>query len=105
MRQPHFILLKLIAKNVQRLHSILNFISKKSYVGETKDLQNRLAEHNAREHTGYTARYKPWVLIYSENFDSRSDAMKKEKYFKTGTGREEIQKIINELLNSQKQMD
>ena len=77
----------------------------KNYIGQTKDLQNRLAEHNARENTGYTARYKPWVLIYSEDFDSRSDAMKKEKYFKTGTGREEIQKIINELLNSQKQMD
>ncbi len=72
----------------------------KSYVGQTKDLQNRLLEHNSKDNTGYSARYQPWVLIYDENFDNRADAMKKEKYFKTGVGREKLKEIITDFLNS-----
>ena len=70
----------------------------KSYVGQTNDLQKRLLEHNAIDNKGFTSKYKPWILVYSENFENRADAMKSEKYFKTGIGREKLKGIITEFL-------
>jgi len=58
----------------------------KHYIGQTEDIEKRLAEHNSGE-TGYTSKYFPWELIYSESFETRSEAMKREKYFKSYPGR------------------
>lgn len=52
------------------------------YIGSCQDVSVRLLRHN----NGYvrsTKSYKPWKLLYYENFNSRSDAVKKEKFYKT----------------------
>ncbi len=59
----------------------------KIYIGQTADLPRRLVEHNETGF-GYTSKYRPWVLIHKEAFDNRSQAMKREKYLKTGAGRD-----------------
>ena len=62
----------------------------KRYVGQTDDLDRRISQHNDPEYTGskYTKRFPgPWILIHSETFATRSEAMKREKWFKTGIGR------------------
>jgi len=59
--------------------------SNKHYYGHTSDLSKRLFEHNNTS-TGFTKKYAPWELIYFEEFNSRSDAMKREKYFKSFAG-------------------
>ncbi|MGQ0827151.1 MAG: GIY-YIG nuclease family protein, partial [Bacteroidota bacterium] len=41
----------------------------------------------------YTKNKGPWVLVYSESYITRSEAVKREKYFKTGVGRDLIKKI------------
>ena len=53
----------------------------------TNDLQRRLAEH-ARGQTRYTARVGPFDLVYTEACDGRLAARRREKYLKTGVGRE-----------------
>ena len=58
----------------------------KHYIGQTENIEKRLAEHNSGE-TGYTSKYLPWELIYSESFETRSEVMKREKYFKSYLGR------------------
>ena len=61
------------------------------YVGHTGNLKRRLAEHNDRSHNRrkYTSKQPgPWVLVYDESFDTRSQAMRREKWFKSGTGRD-----------------
>ena len=59
---------------------------KTRYVGSTGDVNQRLREHNSgRAH--YTRGKKPWELVYKEEFSSRSEAMKREKFFKSGQGR------------------
>ncbi len=63
------------------------------YIGQTSDLVRRLTEHNS--HISHSTRHgNNWKVIHSEIFESRSDAMKREKYFKTGKGREELKNII-----------
>jgi putative endonuclease len=61
------------------------------YTGFTSDLENRLKQHNEGGFKGsYTNGKGPWVLVYSEVFDNRIDALKREKYLKTGVGRDFI---------------
>ncbi len=59
----------------------------KRYIGCTNDLQRRLFEHNAGL-VNSTRNRKPLQLIYSEQFESKKDAMNREKFFKSGAGRE-----------------
>jgi len=69
----------------------------KRYVGQTSDLQRRLQEHNnpALGKNRYTRKQKgPWRLIHSEKCETRSDAMKRERFFKSGQGREWIKENI-----------
>jgi predicted GIY-YIG superfamily endonuclease len=48
------------------------------YVGHTDDVVRRLEEHNAGKGAEHTRKYRPVHLIYTEPFDSESDAMRRE---------------------------
>ncbi len=69
--------------------------SGKLYIGQTNNIERRFLEHNEIG-KGYTAKYRPWKLIYKEKFESRKEAMQREKYLKTGVGREWIKNKIIE---------
>jgi predicted GIY-YIG superfamily endonuclease len=56
------------------------------YVGYTKDLKNRLQEHNSGECV-HTAKYKPWKLCTYLYFDNQEKALAFENYLKSGSGR------------------
>lgn len=56
------------------------------YKGHCEDLEKRLKQHNA----GYTESIKKWIpfkIIYFESFDTREEAIRREKYFKSAAGR------------------
>ena len=57
------------------------------YVGMTDNLDRRLAEHNNGENKS-TKAYRPFKLIYQEESADRLTARKREKYFKSGIGKE-----------------
>ena len=57
------------------------------YKGQTADIEKRLIEHNSGK-TKSTKGYRPWKVVHFETFDSREAAVLREKYFKTGIGRE-----------------
>ncbi len=59
----------------------------KRYIGLTNNLEKRLALHNCGKVTA-TKNRRPFKLIYFEEFLDRSEAAKREKFFKTGKGRE-----------------
>jgi len=56
------------------------------YVGHTSKLEKRLTEHNNGKSIS-TRNKRPWKLIYQEEFQTRSEAISREKYFKSITGR------------------
>ena len=66
----------------------------KIYIGYTSDLEKRLLSHNHLAAKGYTVRYRPWVLIHTEGFNTKGEAMKREKELKSGRGRKFIWELI-----------
>ena len=65
----------------------------KHYTGHSMDLDLRLKQHNYGK-TKSTSPFKPWKIIYFESFDSREEVVMREKYFKSGFGREYLKKIL-----------
>ncbi|MES2516251.1 MAG: GIY-YIG nuclease family protein [Bacteroidota bacterium] len=66
----------------------------KIYIGYTSNIEQRMLSHNELGTKGYTLRYRPWKLIYSERFPDKVSAMKREKELKSGKGREFIRSLI-----------
>ena len=69
------------------------------YVGSTEDVARRLKQHNAGE-CRYTSGRKPWRIVYTEQFQSRSEAMKREKSLKSGQGRKELDQVLKKEQHS-----
>jgi putative endonuclease len=67
----------------------------KIYVGFTSNLEQRLLSHNELGKKGWTIRYRPWKLIHTETYETKPEAMFREKELKAGKGREWI---WNELI-------
>jgi putative endonuclease len=65
------------------------------YKGMTDSLERRLAEHNDKILSFLTKRGTNWKLIYKEEFESKTEALKRERWLKTGVGREYLKKILN----------
>ncbi|MEZ5003427.1 MAG: GIY-YIG nuclease family protein [Chitinophagales bacterium] len=61
------------------------------YVGMTSKIERRLKEHNAG-YTKSTKAYRPWDLVFFETFSTRIEARQREKYLKSGIGKEYIKK-------------
>jgi len=59
--------------------------SRRFYKGYTTDLKQRLKKHNSGT-TKYTAKYKPWNLVFYCVFQSKKKALDFEKYLKTASG-------------------
>ena len=66
----------------------------KHYTGHTSNLEERLKSHNSGN-SPYTKGRGPWKLLYFENYETRSEAMKRESFFKTGAGRNFLMKILS----------
>ena len=70
------------------------------YVGSTDDVDRRLAQHNNPEYKGSltTKRFKgPWKIVYLEPFESRSEAISREKQIKAWKSRKAIQELIQSV--------
>jgi putative endonuclease len=65
----------------------------KHYIGYTSDLISRFNSHNVFAKKGFTIRYRPWKVIYVEFFNSKKEAMMREKFLKTGIGRKYIKTL------------
>ncbi len=63
----------------------------KVYIGQTSDIEQRLKRHNGllkTKSTSYTKiNHGHWKLVYSEKYDTRIDALKREKELKSYQGR------------------
>jgi putative endonuclease len=60
-------------------------------VGSCENLTERIRRHNAGDSKA-TKHGMPWVLVHSESFATRSEAAQRERYYKSGRGRDELDK-------------
>ncbi len=74
------------------VYAIKSQLDGRIYVGFTSDIDRRLQEHNSGK-TKSTKGFKPWKLIYFEECIGRVEARKREKYLKSGIGKEFLKNI------------
>ena len=74
---------------------LINQAKNRRYKGHSANLDARILRHNK----GKTSSIKGdmWTVEYSEAYDNRVDAIKREKYFKTAAGRRWINKTLGNL--------
>jgi putative endonuclease len=70
------------------------------YIGSTSDLPNRFLSHNELATKGHTIKYRPWVIAYTETFEIKSEALKREAQLKTANGRAFVWSIIHQKFGS-----
>ncbi len=64
------------------------------YTGSTNDIGRRLAEHR-RGKTPYTRNAGPFELVYHEDQPDGPTARRRERFLKSGQGREEVARLLN----------
>jgi putative endonuclease len=63
------------------------------YTGSCEDFDDRFTRHN----TGQSKATKsgiPWRLVHHQQFTTRTEAVQRERYFKTGRGRDELKTLV-----------
>ena len=67
----------------------------KYYIGVTSDLERRLVEHNEGiSKKAWTKRASDWTVVYSEGFENKSNAFKREKKIKSFKGGNAFYRLI-----------
>jgi len=62
------------------------------YTGSCEDFEDRFRRHNNGESKA-TKHGIPWRLVYREPFETRAEAVRRERHFKSGHGRVERQRL------------
>ncbi|MFH1287558.1 MAG: GIY-YIG nuclease family protein [bacterium] len=76
------------------VYILKSLIKDRIYIGYTEDIEKRLRYHNSGK-VRSTKAYKPYSLVYKEEFADKTQARKREIFLKTGKGRNFINSIIS----------
>jgi putative endonuclease len=71
---------------------------KRFYTGFTRDLQNRLNEHNLGK-VASTKNRGPFILVYYKACLNEQDATAREKYLKSGMGKRYLRNRLKRFLS------
>ena len=63
------------------------------YTGSTNNIERRFIEHNSGQ-TKYTRIAGPFELVYKESYITNLEAVRREKFLKTGKGREFLKQVL-----------
>jgi putative endonuclease len=63
------------------------------YIGQTDNPEKRLKRHNLGL-VRSTKAYRPWILIHSEEFETRYKAIRRERQLKSYRGRQFIRDLL-----------
>ncbi len=72
---------------------LYSIIKNKYYVGSCKDVNKRLVKHNTN-HAGFTGKTGDWAIKWTEEYSSKTDALKRERQIKAWKSRRMIEKLI-----------
>ena len=69
------------------------------YTGFTSDLKKRIKKHTVIDgFNSYTQKRGPWKLVYSEQLRTEKEARIREKFLKSGQGRQWLKKTLGDYL-------
>ncbi len=69
------------------------------YIGYTSDLERRIKDHQSGYGCRTTSMKKDWKLIYYEAYLEKQDAIGREKFLKSGSGRKYLNKQLRNYLS------
>jgi len=75
------------------VYVISSVVRRYVYVGMTDNLARRLKDHQSGNNKT-TKPYRPFELVLSEEFNSKVEAREREKYLKSGVGKEFLKSIL-----------
>ena len=79
------------------VYLIQHSLSGESYIGFTKNLENRIKSHNANNNIATKKEDGEWVLVYAEAYRSEHDARVRERKLKHhGSAKHGLMKRIKE---------
>lgn len=79
------------------VYAISSVVRNYIYVGMTKDVDTRLARHN-KGREKITKPYAPFQLIFTEVCANRVKAREREKYWKSGIGKQKLRDIRDQII-------
>lgn len=83
------------------VYVLKNSKTNKKYIGQTNNLELRLKRHNGllpskkKSFTNINRADGKWIVIYKQEYNTREEAVKREKYLKSHVGREWLEKSID----------
>ena len=77
-------------------HVYLLFSESKNryYIGHSSDLEARLIRHNQKS-KGFTGNTNDWKVVYTEQYNTKEEAQKRELQIKSWKSRIKIQELIS----------
>ncbi|MDO8521225.1 MAG: GIY-YIG nuclease family protein [bacterium] len=88
------------SKYMWQLYVLINNTANRHYIGIAEDVEKRLIRHN-RGDVRSTKAYRPWKLLYCEQYDDKTTARKRELFLKrTARARKELFSRLKILASS-----
>ena len=84
---------EVVGSNVYFVYIIQSEKDQSYYVGQTEDVEKRVIRHNAGREK-YTGSRIPWKLAHVESFQTRIEAIRREREIKRMKSREYIARLI-----------
>ena len=86
---------------VHCVYVLLSQVDGQFYIGSSSNLAARMHDHEIGG-TKSTSMRRPFILIHTEHFLSKSDALRREGYFKTSAGKRALRIMLRESLGEVK---
>ena len=77
------------------LYIIKSEAKERHYTGVTKNIKERLQRHNQGRNKS-TRNHRPWKVIYTENLNTKLEALKREKQIKSWKKGEAFKKLLKQ---------
>lgn len=75
------------------IYILFSQIKNRFYIGFTSNLEERIIRHNQKSN-GFTGNANDWTIVYTENYSSKEEAVKRELQIKSWKSRKKIQELI-----------
>ncbi|MCX6181632.1 MAG: GIY-YIG nuclease family protein [Bacteroidetes bacterium] len=83
--------------DVFHLYILYSSLRDKYYIGHTgDDLNERLRKHNSN-HTGFTGKTNDWKIVYTEEFQTKSEAYQRELQIKKWKSSKRIAQLVQRI--------